>query len=621
MILFVAFNLVGCVFSYDQGAEYDIVLENVNIVPMNKEVVIKDHKVTISKGVITSIVPSNISTNSARSIDCKGAYLLPGLADMHMHLESINRENWPHAHPELYISHGVTTVRDLHGQPFINAMRDSINAKKAIGPTIIAYPPIIRGYEEDFLGLIDKYSHDGYQGVKLYGYFNSDDFKSAMQRAKELNLNTIGHIPFNVGLDGVISENINEIAHIVEIAWEFADLNITDSMDVMGWFQTIFDNFDKKYGSLSSDELKKTIDEEAASVVSKLANKGISVHTSIIVEKLVHHKVNIPDDFFQRSLNAYLPVSFFSNFVLGNDKHQLMYKNREQAAQYTYMICEAILRELKRQNITVIMGTDAGSQSLAVIPGASVYEELQILTSNGFSPYEALLTATRNAGILNEQITGENEFGTIEVGKRADFVLVSRNPLESVDLIDDINGVMVRGEWYPKEMLDEMIQIEDDAVQLNTDFWKAAANCVNDGEIKELFDMLENETNPILLESGYNALLKHYLSEKDYDHLPDAFIRASNFTHDTIRRVQLLNGYAWFIYENKWKAQYSTGIKAAKEATELYGTFGGLYDTLAWLYYENNQIDDAIEAMKKAIELSPNRAVYMDNLKEMERTK
>ena len=621
IFILISFILIQVNFSFVKDTQKIIIFKNVKIVPMTKEIILENYNIIVKEGLITSIYPSNEnkSIKSARVINGKGAYLMPGLADMHMHFESIKREPWPISHQNMYVANGVTTVRDLHGQQFINKLKDDINRGNIIGPSIITYPPITRGYEKNFLDLIDKYKEEGYHGIKLYEYFSLDNFKKAMHKAKKLNLNTIGHIPFNVGLDNVISENMNEIAHIIEIAWEFAELDISEKLDGSDLFDRRHEAITRKYGSLNIEKLHQKINKEAANIVSKLAGKGITVHTTLMVEKLVSKKVNEAENFFLRPLNKYLPERFFSNFVLGYDKHQVMLKNKEKVAQIVFVICEAILRQLKKQKIPIVLGTDSGPQSLALVPGASVYEELKILTENGFSPYEAFSTATRNAGILMEQITGKNEFGTIEEGKRADLILVNKNPLKSVNLIDSINGVMVKGKWYTKEKLNGMTQLNKDSIQSRTDFWKAAYKCVHYGLTAPLLKLLKEEKNVKLLKNGYNSLYRHYLNIKSFKNLPAAFKRVSEITLDTIKRVQLLNTYAWFIYQNKWKEQYLEGIKAVKESIKLYPKFGGTYSVLAWLFFENNQYDEAIKTMKQAVKVSPNKKVYKDYLKKMKK--
>ena len=74
----------------------------------------------------------------------------------------------------------------------------------------------------------------------------------------------------------------------------------------------------------------------------------------------------------------------------------------------------------------LLLGTDSGTGGMGIVPGYSIHDELHILVENGFTPYDALLTGTVNAAIVVETMIGEGDFGTIEVGKRADLILMRR---------------------------------------------------------------------------------------------------------------------------------------------------------------------------------------------------
>ncbi|MGD1082172.1 MAG: amidohydrolase family protein [Candidatus Sulfotelmatobacter sp.] len=104
---------------------------------------------------------------------------------------------------------------------------------------------------------------------------------------------------------------------------------------------------------------------------------------------------------------------------------------------------------LHKAGVPLLLGTDALGAPLA-IPGASAHQELQLLVGSGLTPYEALRTATVNpAKFLGK----EREFGTITVGKRADLLLVSADPLVDIHTLKNPVGVMVRGQWLPAEEL------------------------------------------------------------------------------------------------------------------------------------------------------------------------
>jgi hypothetical protein len=108
---------------------------------------------------------------------------------------------------------------------------------------------------------------------------------------------------------------------------------------------------------------------------------------------------------------------------------------------------------LHRGGVRLIAGTDALGAPL-IVPGASLHDELQLLAECGLSPYEALRTATVNPAAF---LRKDEEFGAITVGKRADLLLVDRNPLDDLRVVKRPAGVMVRGRWLTREELDQML--------------------------------------------------------------------------------------------------------------------------------------------------------------------
>jgi len=101
----------------------------------------------------------------------------------------------------------------------------------------------------------------------------------------------------------------------------------------------------------------------------------------------------------------------------------------------------------------ILMGTDA--PQLFSVPGLSIRHELTIMEDAGLSPYEILVSGTYNVGKYFED---KDQFGTITEGSRADLLIVSGNPLEDLSVIENHNGVMVRGVWLPREQIDEKLQ-------------------------------------------------------------------------------------------------------------------------------------------------------------------
>lgn len=88
------------------------------------------------------------------------------------------------------------------------------------------------------------------------------------------------------------------------------------------------------------------------------------------------------------------------------------------------------------------------------IPGVGLHDELALFVNNGFTPAEALQTATSN---VSDYAGASREFGTLEAGKRADIVLLDANPLEDIRNTRKIHGVILGGRLFSRSELDDMV--------------------------------------------------------------------------------------------------------------------------------------------------------------------
>ena len=111
-----------------------------------------------------------------------------------------------------------------------------------------------------------------------------------------------------------------------------------------------------------------------------------------------------------------------------------------------------IVVSLYNSKAKLIAGTDAGNLPF-LIPGYSLHQELKILTELGIPPHDVLKMVTINAAIAMNK---ENDFGTVEVGKRADLLLLNSNPLDNIANTQDKCGIMVRGIWLSEEELNKL---------------------------------------------------------------------------------------------------------------------------------------------------------------------
>ena len=450
-----------------QKSEDIIVFQNVNLVPMTNEKIVKGQTVLVRGKRIIEIGPSKriAVPQNARVIDGTGAYLMPGLADMHMH----TRDNWddwmgdwPVSPLLLYLANGVTTIRcfgpEMSG--YVLRWRDKINSGQLIGPTIYTSGPIIYGPVNNPKKIVLEQKAQGFDFIKLYSFLPKDEFHEAMIAAKQAGMYTAGHIPFQVGLEGVLSEGMDEIAHIEELSFEFVDFDRNKGLTGREWMpyviKTAYQQV-KPYFGLNMEELDEKFGVLASSVATKVHSADVPVCTTLFLDEVIVEKLYEPEQFLSKPENRYLPRKYLAAVRQGREKHQMQFRGGEDFAPFKRSIDRILLKYLKEAEVLFVLGTDAGTGWMGLVPGFSIHDELRILTENGFTPYEAIKTGTVNAAIVVEKMNGNGDFGTIEIGKKADLILVEDNPLEDVANIKNILGVMASGRWYNKTMVQKFI--------------------------------------------------------------------------------------------------------------------------------------------------------------------
>ena len=441
-----------------------------NLIPMTTATVLSDHTIIVEGKRILAVGPYSQTEipPHAKVINCRNAFLMPGLSDMHMHLRyNWMSDAWPVSPLKLYLANGVTTIRCFgpggKTSRYSLAWRQEIDAGRLAGPSILTCGPQLRGhFTRDPEEIVIKQKYQRFDFIKIYSYVTRKEYHTILSSAKKLNIYTAGHIPFQVGLDGVLAERMDEIAHIEEFLWEFSDFDRRRYFEKEGdWMAYVIHNTFRQfepYLGLNAKDRDRMLADMVAPVVSKFKNHAIPVCTTMVLDDVIVNKLFKPDQFIKSPQIGYMPHGYRESFLAGKEKHQLQFKGGEEFATIKYALDKKLLTEFKKAGVQMLLATDAGTGSMGVVPGFSIHDELRILAENGFTPYEALAAGTVVASKIVKRMLGRDDFGTIVPGKRADFILLRQNPLTDVSNARKIIGVMAAGRWYDKRAVANMLE-------------------------------------------------------------------------------------------------------------------------------------------------------------------
>jgi len=421
-----------------EGNHHITAFVDVNVVPMDTPVVFEHQTVVVVDGQISEVGVSSMTEvpNHAQIIDGTGKFLIPGLADMHVHIS--NQDEFL-----LFIANGVTTVNNMFGHKECLAWRADIERGDILGPTIYTSGPIIDGNPPFIDGstvvetaaeakrVVLAQKSAGYDFIKVYDFLTQDAYAAILLYAGENRIPVVGHVPDEVGLRGVLASGQKSIEHLRGYAPALAIYPNKVTFGTEDW---------------------------AMADTSKMHDLAIATHDAGVwnCPTLVVGQKWVPPD-VQREFLAMPVMRYVSPEVRAEwdpSVNYLSFFSAEKlvAVEGSHRQRSMMTRALHESGARLLLGTDSGNPF--VVAGFSVHEELANLVDSGLTPYEALLTGTRNAA---EFVGAPKEFGVVTIGARADLILTKHNPLDGIDAVAKSEGVMVRGVWLPRKELLKML--------------------------------------------------------------------------------------------------------------------------------------------------------------------
>lgn len=456
--LWLGLSLATCRAFFDQESERLLkdatpagvtAFVNANVVPMDRASLLRNQTVLVEEGKITRIGPavSLPIPEGARRIEASGRYLMPGLTDMHVHLVTDRRDLF------LYVANGVTSVRNMAGfqvpavlPRFVSILdvsdhirlRNEIQRGHVFGPAIFTSGQQLDGVQpfnqpwplsrvietaQEAQSAVQEQKKAGFDFIKIYHALKPDVYAAVIDVARTHGMKVTGHVPLKVGIRRVLEAKatMHSIEHL----------------------NGYIDHF---HGRLyfPARELE---------TYAKLTRKsGVRICPTLIVWTSWIREEDLEKLSRNENLRYVSPaIRKFWAKRIARGKLVVDGSGGTYPA-YNLALYKTVARALHRERVPFLLGTD--SVSPYIIPGFSIHQELALLVEVGLTPYEALQAGTVNAA---EALGRSESMGTVQVGKNADLVLLSANPLADVQNFQKREGVMLRGRWYAETELQQTL--------------------------------------------------------------------------------------------------------------------------------------------------------------------
>ena len=446
--------LIACARVSLAKATPSVVLAHVTIVDVSSGALQHDMSVVLVGERIAELGPTAKVRvpEGAKLLDVRGTYLIPGLWDMHVHtifgtwIPKDEKITLP-----LFVANGVTGVRDMGGDlDALKAWRAEISAGRLLGPRMVISGPMLDGPVPRFPSsvpikdaadgrrAVDDLHAQGADFIKIQSLIPRDAYFAAAKEAKKLGTPFVGHVPDAVRASEASSAGQASIEHLT---------------GVFEGCSQIEDQLLK--GPKGPGRFVETYD---ASKAKDLIALFVRNHTWQVPTLVWEHGQWLIDksDLAHDPLLKYAPAAwkdrtwpmFTKDILKDMDTDPLPVRER-----FTQMELE-IVGQMHRAGVPFLAGTDTAA-GVHVFPGFSLHEELEYFVRAGFTPLEALQTATLNPARFLGRTA---DLGSIEKGKLADLVLLDANPLEDIHNTRKIRAVVLAGRFLSRGQLDSMLR-------------------------------------------------------------------------------------------------------------------------------------------------------------------
>ena len=397
-----------------------------------------------------------------KELDANGMYLLPGFVDCHVHIGGEAQGADPDYVFKLWMAHGVTTVREVSGRSrdFTLDLKKKSARNSIIAPRIISHTGFGQGSKETITtaqqarAWVQNNSKNGSDGIKFFGA-PPEVMQAALEENKKLGLtSSMHHAQMSVARWNVLNSaraGLTSMEH-----WYGLPEALFENTTVQNYpLDYNYNNEQHRFGEAGRlwAQAAKPGSEKWNAVMEELIALDFTLDPTFNIyeasrDLMRARRAEWHEDYTLPSLwRFYQPskISHGSYWHFWGTEEEVHWKNN-------YRMWMAFVNEYKNRGGRVTVGTDSGF--IFQLYGFAYPRELELLREAGFHPLEVIRAATLNGA---ELLNMDDQVGSVEVNKLADFVIVEENPLQNlkvlygtgaIKLTDDNEVVRVGGVKY-----------------------------------------------------------------------------------------------------------------------------------------------------------------------------
>ncbi|WP_291186410.1 amidohydrolase family protein [Gilvibacter sp.] len=382
-----------------------------------------------------------------RELDATGMYLLPGFVDMHGHIGGVAQgADWDYVF-KLWMAHGVTTVREPSGRgiDWTLDLKKRSAANSIIAPRIFAYTGF--GQTSSSFNPLDDVpistpelarrwvranAERGADGIKFFGA-EPEIMTAALDENRKLGLRSaMHHAQMSVARWNVLHSaraGLTSMEH-----WYGLPEALFDDRTVQNYpLDYNYQNEQHRFGEAGKlwQQAAEPYSEHWNAVMEELLSLDFTLDPTLNIyeasrDLMRARRAEWHEDYTLPSLWRFYQPSKISH---GSYWH-FWGAEEEVAWKENYRLWMTFINEYKNRGGRVTAGSDSGF--IFQLYGFAYIRELELLREAGFHPLEVIRSATLNGA---EALGADQDLGSVQIGKLADFVIVEENPLENLKVL------------------------------------------------------------------------------------------------------------------------------------------------------------------------------------------